>query len=71
MSERRREADEFWAEVLAGELSDDERLVARQALAGMLWSKQYFGYDVEAWLAGHGADPLGGGSRCATTTGGT
>jgi hypothetical protein len=35
--------------------------VARQALAGMLWSKQYFGYDVEAWLARHGRDPLAAG----------
>ncbi len=63
MGERRSEADEFYADVLAGDLGDDERMVARQALAGMLWSKQYFGYDVEAWLAGHGADPLGAGSE--------
>ena len=63
MTERRREADEFYADILAGDLGEDERLVARQALAGMLWSKQYFGYDVEAWLAGHGADPLGADSR--------
>jgi hypothetical protein len=63
MSERRSEADEFYADVLAGDLGEDERMVARQALAGMLWSKQYFGYDVEAWLAGHGADPLGAGSE--------
>ena len=62
MTERRSEADEFYADLLAGDLGEDERLVARQALAGMLWSKQYFGYDVEAWLAGHGADPLGAGS---------
>ncbi|HEY7050087.1 MAG TPA: hypothetical protein VH373_22935 [Jatrophihabitantaceae bacterium] len=55
---RRTEADEFWDEVLAGRLTDDERLVARQALAGMLWSKQYYGIDVERWLSDHGADPL-------------
>jgi mannosylglycerate hydrolase MGH1-like protein len=58
MQARRGEADEFWAEVLAGGLSDDERLVTRQALAGMLWSKQYYGLDVERWLSEHGADPL-------------
>ena len=35
-------------------LSDDEKNVMRQALAGMLWSKQYFNYDVARWLAEHG-----------------
>jgi hypothetical protein len=61
MGTRRDEADEFWAGVLAGDLTEDERLVARQALAGMLWSKQYYAFDVERWLAEHGADPLTGG----------
>ncbi|GAA0900297.1 MGH1-like glycoside hydrolase domain-containing protein [Virgisporangium aurantiacum] len=58
---RRAEADEFYAALFAPELGDDERLVVRQALAGMLWSKQYFGYDVEQWLAEHGVDPLDAG----------
>jgi hypothetical protein len=62
MRTRRDEADEFWADGLAGDLTDDERLVARQALSGMLWSKQYYAFDVERWLAEHGADPLGGGT---------
>ena len=62
MCTRRGEADEFWAGVLAGDLTGDERLVIRQALAGMLWSKQYYALDVERWLAEHGADPLGGGT---------
>ncbi len=62
MRTRRGEADQFWADLLAGDLTDDERLVVRQALAGMLWSKQYYALDVERWLAEHGADPLGGGS---------
>ncbi len=61
MRTRGREADEFWADVLAGDLTADERRVARQALAGMLWSKQYYALDVERWLAEHGADPLAGG----------
>ncbi|GLW90058.1 glucosidase [Actinokineospora globicatena] len=56
---RRAEADEFYAEVTAGELTDDERAVTRQALAGMLWSKQYYSLDVERWLTEQGADPLG------------
>jgi hypothetical protein len=44
--------------VLAGGLTDDERLVSRQALAGMLWSKQYYGLDMEQWLIEHGSDPI-------------
>ncbi|MBW6433605.1 glucosidase [Actinoplanes hulinensis] len=55
---RRAEADEFYDVLLDPRLGEDERQVARQALAGMLWSKQYFGYDVERWLAEHGRDPL-------------
>ncbi|MBB5958502.1 hypothetical protein FHS29_005110 [Saccharothrix tamanrassetensis] len=56
---RRAEADEFYADVLAGDLADGERAVARQALAGMLWSQQYYAFDVERWLTERGADPLG------------
>ncbi|HEU5470468.1 MAG TPA: glucosidase [Actinophytocola sp.] len=52
------EADEYYAGVLGTDLSADERLVCRQALAGMLWSKQYYALDVERWLEEHGADPL-------------
>ncbi|MGH3278981.1 MAG: MGH1-like glycoside hydrolase domain-containing protein [Trebonia sp.] len=59
---RRREAGQFWADVLAGDLTGDERLVCRQALAGMLWSKQYYALDMERWLAEHGADPLAAGT---------
>ena len=58
MDARRAEADEFYAEVLAGELSGDERMVARQGLAGMLWSKQYYALDADRWLTEHGEDPL-------------
>jgi len=59
MGLRRGEADEFYG-ALTEELTDDERLVARQALAGMLWSKQYYVLDMERWLVEHGADPLAG-----------
>ena len=55
---RRAEADTFYAGILPSGLTDDQRLVARQALAGMLWSKQHYFFDLEAWLAGHGASPL-------------
>jgi len=58
METRRREADTFWAGVLGTERSEDERSVMRQALAGMLWSKQYYELDVERWLEEHGVDPL-------------
>jgi hypothetical protein len=53
---RRREADEFYASIQNPKLSEDEKRVQRQALAGMLWSKQLFYYDIEQWLHG---DPNG------------
>lgn len=57
LEQRRREADEFYA-ALQGEISDpDVRLVQRQALAGMIWSKQFYYYDVPEWLRGDGAQP--------------
>jgi hypothetical protein len=58
MSARSAEADTFWSATFPDPLSDEDRLVGRQALAGMLWSKQYFVYDVERWLVEHGVDPL-------------
>jgi hypothetical protein len=53
---RRREADRFYERVQAG-MSEDQRLVQRQALAGMLWSKQFFYYDVPQWLKGDPGQP--------------
>jgi hypothetical protein len=53
---RRAEADEFYATVIPTTLDDDAALVMRQALAGMLWSKQTYHYDVHRWLGEHGAD---------------
>ena len=58
IEKRRREADEFYESVIPGSLSADEKLVMRQALAGMLWSKQYYEYDLHRWLAEHGVDPF-------------
>ena len=54
---RRREADEFYAEVVPDKLSPDGRQVMRQAVAGMLWSKQWYHYDVQRWLDGDPAGP--------------
>jgi hypothetical protein len=54
---RRREADEFYATVLPETLSPDARGVARQAFAGLLWSKQFYHYEVRQWLQGDGRQP--------------
>jgi hypothetical protein len=54
---RRREADEFYAAIQRPALSCDEKQVQRQALAGMLWSKQFYYYNVEQWLTGDPAMP--------------
>jgi hypothetical protein len=58
MEARRREADEFYATVIPSSLSADAANIMRQALAGMLWSKQFYYYDVDKWLEEHGADPF-------------
>jgi hypothetical protein len=54
---RIREADEFYKEVATPDLSEDARSVQRQAFAGMLWSKQFYHYDVSRWLQGDPAGP--------------
>ena len=54
---RRKEADEFYAELQCELTNEDERRVQRQALAGMIWSKQFFCYDVPQWLRGDPAHP--------------
>ena len=51
-AQRLAEADAYYAEVQRGITDPDKRLVQRQALAGMLWSKQFYGYDVWRWLVG-------------------
>jgi len=53
---RRREADEFYRSITPAGAGEDAADVMRQALAGMLWSKQYFFYDVNKWLEEHGVD---------------
>jgi hypothetical protein len=54
---RRQEADAFYEGITPATLTKDEGRVMRQALAGMLWSKQYFHYDVAEWLREHGDKP--------------
>ncbi len=58
MQARRTEADEFYARVIPASLKDDAANVMRQALAGMLWSKQFYHYDVDTWLEERGAGPF-------------
>jgi hypothetical protein len=57
------EADAFYKSITPEHAGEDEALVLRQALAGMLWSKQYFFFDVHKWLAEHGIDPIKPGGR--------
>ncbi len=47
---RLKEADDFYRTIVPQHVSDDEKLVMRQAFAGMLWSKQFYHYDLERWL---------------------
>ena len=55
---RQKEADEFYASVIPSSLDADSSNVMRQALAGMLWSKQFYYYDVDKWLEERGSDPF-------------
>lgn len=52
LENRLEEADEFFAEIQDSSLTSDQKLIQRQALAGMLWSKQKYYYDVKQWLDG-------------------
>jgi hypothetical protein len=49
---RHEEADHFYQEIVPSNLDADQSNIFRQALAGMLWSKQYYNYEVEPWLEG-------------------
>jgi hypothetical protein len=57
MATRLSEADDFYGLVIPRTLSADGRAVMRQALGGMLWSKQFYHYDVKRWLAGDPPQP--------------
>jgi hypothetical protein len=58
MNARKQEADEFYASVIPSSLDADQANVMRQALAGMLWTKQFYHYDVDRWLEERGASPF-------------
>ena len=57
MSTRAKEADEFYAAVIPARVPPEQAGVARQALAGLLWTKQFYHYDVARWLDGDPAGP--------------
>ena len=50
--QRVQEADEFYEDLAPAHLSEDAKLVQRQAFAGLLWSKQFYHYDLKRWLVG-------------------
>ena len=52
LARRRMEADEFYATVIPADASADLKNVMRQALGGLLWSKQFYYYDVNRWIKG-------------------
>ena len=55
---RRAEADDFYASITPPSVSADGAMVMRQALAGMLWSKQFYAYDLDRWLSEREVHPL-------------
>ncbi|MFN8255915.1 MAG: hypothetical protein U0W24_09525 [Bacteroidales bacterium] len=62
-NDRLSEADEFYKSVTPASVSRDEANVMRQALAGMLWSKQFFFFDGDNWLDEHNSNPLHSGYK--------
>ncbi len=69
IAERLREADEFYASITPPSVSADEAHVMRQALAGMIWTKQHYLFDLDRWLSERNAHPLRGGSRVTRNRG--
>jgi len=59
LDRRKQDCDDYYAKVMPAGLSTEQTLVFRQAVAGMLWSKQFYNYDIAPWLQQRGIDPLG------------
>jgi len=57
LADRAREADEYYAALRPDGVTDEEALVMRRALAGMVWSQQFYHYDVARWLDGDPTQP--------------
>jgi len=62
-AQRLADANEFYDRITPNNLSEDEKRVHRQALAGMLWSKQYYYFDLDKWLLEHDAHPILGSKK--------
>jgi hypothetical protein len=58
IAQRRNEADAFYAAIHGDRLSEEAKLISRQAFAGLLWSKQYYHFVVTDWLQGDPAEPV-------------
>jgi hypothetical protein len=63
IARRRAEADEFYDAITPPAVDDDAKAVMRQSLAGMLWSKQCYYFDVDRWLRERNAHPLRASTR--------
>ena len=57
---RTADTEEFYQRITPQNLSEDERRIHRQALAGMLWTKQYYYFDLDRWLSEHESHPMTG-----------
>jgi hypothetical protein len=66
--ERLAESDEFYRTIAPPALTDDQKLVHRQALAGMLWGKQFYNFDLDQWLTEHHMHPLSAHGRSGRNT---
>jgi len=62
-TERKQEADDFYKALCPPKCESDDQTIIRQALAGMLWSKQFYYFDLDLWLREHGYSPTGAGRR--------
>jgi hypothetical protein len=61
---RKAETDEFYHAVIPKDINDDQRRIARQAYAGLLWSKQFYAFDVEKWISqSDGITPVNDGKQ--------
>jgi hypothetical protein len=58
LDRRKQDCNDFYTKVIPAGLNAEQQLVFRQAMAGMLWSKQFYNYDIAPWLQKRGIDPL-------------
>jgi len=63
VASRLADADEFYQRITPAALDEDQRRVHRQALAGMMWGKQFYNFDLDQWLSEHHSHPLRGAIR--------